>query len=153
MSDNEPKSTNEAEESQPRLSDTNASFVHQDWTTSGYPIVDGKYLDLAKGKIELAGPHERTKAGPPAVALYWHNRKQTGGDGQFCDFSASAFVDVTEYLLRFGDFLKMGSCDISALNATKYAVSIIFATDLSEDEVMARMKKCNIFPALKIPNA
>ena len=121
-------------------------------TTNGFPIVDGKYID-EKGTLQLADSNQPTRAGPPAVALYWHNGNHLGVDDRFQGFTATAFVDVTKYLRRLGDFLKMGSCSVGHLIVTEYAVGISVAADLSTEEMMARSKKCNLFPAFKTSTA
>ncbi|KJZ70265.1 hypothetical protein HIM_10346 [Hirsutella minnesotensis 3608] len=118
----------------------------QQWTRSGYPIVDGKYQDLVKGTIETIEPHERRGAGPPGVALFWYNRKHAGRSGQFSSLAAHGFVNVTEYLVRLGEFFKLKSCKLLSLNITDFAVNIIIATDLSEDDVLARLRQCKLFP-------
>jgi hypothetical protein len=77
----------------------------QCWTLSGYPIVDGKYLDK-DGNIRQVSPGEFTTAGPPALDVFWVNRQITPGKNcQFRVISCHAFVTVTEYMRRMGELL------------------------------------------------
>ncbi|KAF7550248.1 hypothetical protein G7Z17_g5864 [Cylindrodendrum hubeiense] len=139
MSDQyEPLTKKEEEE----LMNLPSSDFEQSWTESGYPIVDGKYLDLSTGIINTIPDGTLVAAGPPALEVHWHNRMMTGRSNAFFSFVASAFVNVTEYLKRVGEFIAMGSVEILSLNATKYAVNIVVATDLSKDEMMGRIKQC-----------
>ncbi|KAH6884399.1 hypothetical protein B0T10DRAFT_362705, partial [Thelonectria olida] len=119
----------------------------QNWTLSGYPVVDGKYLDGASGAIKTVGTDEEFISGPPGVDIYWHNRMLTGRDDQFFSFGASGHVDVTEYVRRMGNFLAKGSCIIMALNATKFSVNVVVATELSRDEMMGWLKEYGLCPA------
>ncbi|KAK7423683.1 hypothetical protein QQX98_000873 [Neonectria punicea] len=125
----------------------------QTWTESGYPIVDGKYLDLSTGTIKTVTADTMVSVGPPAVEIYWVNRTMTGRKDPFRSFLARAFVDVTEYLKRIGELLERGSVEIFSLNATKYAVNVVVGTDLSHKEMMIRIRQCSLFPALKERNA
>jgi hypothetical protein len=120
----------------------------QDWTLSGYPVVDGKYLDGASGAIKTVGIKEEFISGPPSLDIYWHNRMLTGRDDQFFGFGVSGFVDVTEYVRRMGNFLARGSCVIMALNMTKFAVNVTVATELSRDEMRYWLKEYGLSPAL-----
>jgi hypothetical protein len=45
------------------------------WTISGFPILDGKYLDLDAGEAKALADEQPAKAttGPPTVAIYWYN--------------------------------------------------------------------------------
>ena len=123
----------------------------QSWTESGFPIVDGKYLDTSDGgKIKTVGPKDWVSAGPPDLGIYWDNRRRTPGlDDQFRGFVHNAFVSVTEYLSRIGEFLRAsdGACKIVGLNATLYSVNLIVDTDMSQKEMMALMKSARVFPA------
>ncbi|KAK5997568.1 hypothetical protein PT974_02931 [Cladobotryum mycophilum] len=135
--------------------DPPAAITHQTWTTDGHPIVDGKYIDLATGTTMTVAPNQGVTAGPPALEVYWHNRllptdddadadDRGGEDHWFTGLVTSAFVDVTEYLRRVGEFLALGSCEVLALNATKYAVNVIVATELSREEVVVRLERCGL---------
>ncbi|KAH7142899.1 hypothetical protein B0J13DRAFT_51584 [Dactylonectria estremocensis] len=119
----------------------------QYWTLSGYPVVDGRYLDGASGAIKTVAMNEEFTSGPPCLDIYWHNRMMTGRDDQFLGLGVSGFVDVTEYVRRMGNFLAKGSCVIMALNVTKFSVNVVVATELSRDEMMGRLKKYGLCPA------
>ncbi|KAH7122984.1 hypothetical protein EDB81DRAFT_813369 [Dactylonectria macrodidyma] len=121
----------------------------QDWTLSGYPVVDGKYLDGASGAIKTVAMNEEFISSPPSLDIYWHNRMVTGRNDQFFGLGVSGFVDVTEYVRRMGNFLAKGSCVIMALNVTKFSVNVVIATELSRDEMMGRLKEYGLCPAHK----
>jgi len=108
--------------------------LRQSWTLSGYPIVDN-YRDLAAGRIAQVEASEEFAPRPPALEVYWHNRMQTDRTDLFGGLVTGANVDVTEYLRRVGRFLDANSCEVLALNATKYAVNIILAVDCSCQEM------------------
>ncbi|KAF7550127.1 hypothetical protein G7Z17_g5927 [Cylindrodendrum hubeiense] len=113
----------------------------QEWTLSGYPVVDGQYLDGASGAIKTIAVNEEFISGPPSLDIYWHNRMLTGRDDQFFSIGMSGFVDVTEYVRRMGNFIAKGSCVIMVLNVTKFSVNVVVATELSRDEMMGRLKE------------
>ena len=110
---------------------------HQPWTVDGYPIVDGKYLDLSTGELKThtLGVDLLT-AGPPTVCAYWQNRRCTGRHDQFLvmNGAAAGVRDVTEYLARVGGFLSKGLCKVSSLNATRYDVFVVVSSELSQEE-------------------
>ncbi|KAM3506314.1 hypothetical protein MY10362_002425 [Beauveria mimosiformis] len=54
------------------VNDTNDSLTLWAWTQSGFPIVDRKYI--GNGTLKDANPDEAVVSGPPALAVYWHNR-------------------------------------------------------------------------------
>jgi hypothetical protein len=111
--------------------------VTQPWTVDGYPIVDGKYLDLSTGEVKtyVAGVDLMT-GGPPSVAVYWQNRMATGRADQFLVIakSVTAAPDLTEYLARVGEFLRKGQCRVHSLNATRYDVYVVVSSELSQAE-------------------
>jgi hypothetical protein len=108
----------------------------QPWTADGYPIVDGKYLDLSTGELKthVAGV-DLFRGGPPSVAVYWQNQLATGRSNQFLVL-AKAVTDagnLTEYLARVGEFLRKGLCKVYALNATRYDVYVVVSSELSQE--------------------
>lgn len=120
-----------------------ASAVHQalldntppneGWTLTGQPIVDGKYLDPSTGEIK---PHTGpSKAGPPSVSIYWQNRLDMGRVDQFHVISKAAARagDLNEYIIRVGALLRTGACKLDSLNATRYNVYLVVASELSQD--------------------
>lgn len=142
-------SSNEPPTEQPdsdQIEDTRAT---QTWTQSGYPIVEGKYLD-GNGIIQRIGD-EWTVSGPPVIDIYWYNRRhaQHGTGAYFGAIAASAFVDLTEYLSRVGEFLRAQghACRIMAVNATLYSVNVIVDTRLSTDEMSVLLQECRLAPA------
>lgn len=129
-----------------QVEDTRAT---QTWTQSGYPIVDGKYLD-GNGVTQSIGD-EWTMSGPPVIDVYWHNRRRSrqGTRAYFGSIGANAFVDLTEYLSRVGEFLRAQGhvCQIMSLNATPYSINVIVATELSTDEMGDLLRDYRLAPA------
>lgn len=119
----------------------------QTWTQCGHPIVAGKYLK--DGVIHEIAPDVPHMAGPPAVDVYWHNRRSGRDPDQFRGVSLAAFVDVTEYLVRLGKFLDVvkGSCSVQSLNATLYSVNVIVSTAMSRKEMSRLMLEHELAPA------
>lgn len=120
----------------PTLDDLEALMpLSQFWTPDGYPIVDGKYLDLSTGELRT---HRRgvdlVRAGPPTVSVYWQNQLATGRQDQFLVISGAAAKarDVTDYLARLGAFLAKGLCTVRSLNATRYDVYVVVSSELSQ---------------------
>jgi hypothetical protein len=105
----------------------------QSWTVDGYPIVDGKYLDLRTGEVKT---HEGLlTGGPPSLAIYWHNKLPKPQEEQpFYAVSAFSQLSVTDYLTRVGDLLRTGICTVDSLSATKYSVNLVILTQLSRNE-------------------
>ncbi len=126
---------------------------HQTWTQSGHPIVDGKYQDKA-GTVRRVPADEWLVAGPPALDVFWVNRKAASDDDQDSDarfqaIASHAFISVTEYISRIGEFLRVanGSCQIMSLNATLYSVNVIVATDMPCSEMVTLLFKQRLAPA------
>lgn len=123
----------------------------QSWTLDGYPIVDGKYLDLATGEIKTYTGFRR--AGPPSLSIYWNNRGSiTGPDTGPCPdpffaLGCSSRHTVTEYLARLGEMLRQGGCEISSLNATTYAVNVVAMTELPSAEFKERLRQHGLIPS------
>ncbi|RGP76973.1 hypothetical protein FLONG3_4911 [Fusarium longipes] len=70
----------------------------QSWTIDGYPIVDGKYHDLATDQIKThVGP---MSAGPPSLTIYWHNCASVTQPDQFFAMGLFSRLTVTEYISR-----------------------------------------------------
>ena len=105
------------------------------WTVDEYPIVDGKYLDLATGELKthLIGV-DQFRGGPPAVSVYWQNQLSTGRGDQFLVIAkvVTDVKDLTEYLARAGTFLGKGLCKVHSLNATRYEVYVVVSSELSQ---------------------
>ncbi|SPJ79364.1 uncharacterized protein FTOL_07755 [Fusarium torulosum] len=107
-------------------------YPSQRWTVDGYPIVDGKYQDLATDETKA---HTGVfGAGPPSLTIYWNNCASVIGPDHFFALGCYSRHTVTEYLARVGEMLRNGKCTVSSLNATKYAVNVIVMTGLSSEE-------------------
>ncbi|KFX87862.1 hypothetical protein O988_09254 [Pseudogymnoascus sp. VKM F-3808] len=108
------------------------------WTLDGYPIVDGKYHDLATDTIKThTGPF---RGGPPSVSVYWQNRGGSNRHNLFHAVGAISSCKVTDYLVRVGEMLKARKCIVSSLNATEYAVNVIVETELSTGDFTALLR-------------
>jgi hypothetical protein len=99
------------------------------WTASGFPIVDGKYLDLDTGEV-TSHDGRHTTAGPPSVAIFWHNRYAEGETGVF-SLSNTRSAPVTEILVGVGKVLEKGNVTVASMCATTYSVNVIVETSLS----------------------
>ncbi|KAH6679953.1 hypothetical protein F5X68DRAFT_212399 [Plectosphaerella plurivora] len=111
----------------------------QHWTPDGYPIVDGKYHDLATGEIKTHNGLRR--GGPPSLSVYWHSRGTSTSQADSL-FAVGAFnaLPVTEYLVRMGEMLREGTCTVGSLNVTEYAVNVIVETELPRTEFMEKLR-------------
>ncbi|KAM0337353.1 hypothetical protein ACHAPQ_003211 [Fusarium lateritium] len=106
--------------------------ISQNWTVDGYPIVDGKYHDLATDEIKT---HTGVfGGGPTSLSIYWNNCAAVTRPDHFFAMGCYSRYTVTEYLARVEEMLGNGKCTVSSLNATKYAVNAIVMTDLSSEE-------------------
>ncbi|KAK0726582.1 hypothetical protein B0T21DRAFT_36637 [Apiosordaria backusii] len=116
------------------------------WTVDGYPIVDGKYLDLSTGEIKT---HEGLlTGGPPALTVYWHNKLPKHQKEQpFYAASAFSLTSVTDYLTRVGDLLRTGICTVDSLSATKYSVNLVIMTQLSNNEFIEALGRHGLLHA------
>ena len=79
----------------------------QAWTPSGYPIVDGKYLDLSTGELKThTSGVDLVMGGPPSLSVSWRNMHLTGRPGQFLGVNKviGHAGDLSEYLIRLGGF-------------------------------------------------
>lgn len=111
----------------------------QAWTLDGYPIVDGKYHDLATDEIKThTGP---SRGGPPSTSVYWQNRASVSRSDQFFAMGAISRHSVTDYLARVGEMLKEGRCTVTSLNATEYAVNVIIVTQLTTGEFTHHLQR------------
>jgi hypothetical protein len=110
----------------------------QMWTVSGYPVVDGKYLDLAGGgEVRNVAPGDYFRFGPPAVDIYWHNQRPPADD-EARPFIAARYPyqgTATEYLVRAARFWAKGGCDVVSMSVSQYAVYVVVATEMTMDEV------------------
>ncbi|CRK14778.1 hypothetical protein HYQ46_002253 [Verticillium longisporum] len=113
-------------------------YPSQSWTCDGYPIVDGKYHDLATNEIKTHTGIVR--GGPPSTSVYWQNRAPVSRPDQFVAMGAMSRHKVTEYLVRVGEMLKAGKCTVTSLNATEFAVNVIVLTEASSEEFSALLR-------------
>lgn len=112
----------------------NSQSPCQSWTTDGYPIVDGKYLDLEDGELKThSGP---LMGGPPSISVYWQNRLATGRSDQFTVISktVASTRSLDEYIIRIGNLLRSGSCKVDSMNATPYSVYLVVMSKLPREE-------------------
>lgn len=117
------------------------SAPRQHWTPDGYPIVDGKYHDLATGEIKTHTGLRRG-GGPPSMYVYWHSRgSRVSQEDRFFAVGAYNALPVTEYLVRMGDMLREGTCTVSSLNVTDYAVNVIVVTELPRTEFTDMLRR------------
>jgi hypothetical protein len=141
-------STNNTEQGHDQLPpgiDFSAVRPNQSWTLDGYPIVDGKYHDLATGEIKTHTGLKR--AGPPSLSIYWNNCGDVTSPDHFFALGCSSRHTVTEYLARVGEMLRQGGCTISSLNATTYAVNVIVITELPSAEFKGRLREHGLIPS------
>ena len=135
---------------QPEPSDTEHHERHHlPWTLSGYPVIDGEYLDLSTNTVKKVDGTTGICAGPPAIEVYIHNRHSSDHPELFRGVGLNAFVDITEYIQRVGRFFAMGSCELVSLNVTRYALNAVVITELTRTEVADRMQQCGVFPATR----
>ncbi|KAI9147127.1 hypothetical protein HJFPF1_13159 [Paramyrothecium foliicola] len=114
----------------------------QRWTVDGYPIVDGKFLDLATDEIKT---HTGlASGGPPSLSVYWHNCGSVRHTDHFFALGCMSMFTVTEYLVRVGEMLSQEKCTISSLNATRFAINIIVKTDLSSIEFKELLRQYHL---------
>ncbi|KAI9167836.1 hypothetical protein HJFPF1_03975 [Paramyrothecium foliicola] len=111
----------------------------QMWTVDGYPIVDGKFHDLANNEIKTHTGLLR--GGPPSLTVYWNNCGPVRHPDHFFAMGCFSQHTITEYLARVGEMLRAGKCTIASLNATPYAVYVIVETDLSSAEFKGLLRE------------
>jgi len=107
------------------------------WTTSGYPVVDGKYLDLSDGQLKAVTPGDFYQFGPPAVDVYWHNQRAPADDEPrpFIAVRYPYMGSVTEYLVKVARFFARGGCEVESMSVSRYAVQLVVRTEMTRDEV------------------
>lgn len=108
----------------------------QGWTRDGYPIVDGKCLNLDTGVVMAhSGP---SMGGPPNITVYWQNRFCTGRGNQFLVTTKTIYTtrSLSEYIIRIGNLLRKGRrvCQVGSLNATPYSVYVVVTSELPQGE-------------------
>lgn len=115
----------------------------QSWTTSGYPIVDGKYHDLATDEIKT---HTGlSKGGPPSISVYWQNRLCTGQRGQFLVITKTVgSTGLSEYIARIGDLLRKGACKVDSMNVTRFDVYMVVHSEQGQDEFREALLECGL---------
>jgi len=115
----------------------------QAWTPSGYPVVDGQYIDMATGTVKaLESPS--LLSGPPGIDAVWTNFSwERDGPDRFEWARHTAYIkDVSEYLVRVGELLKTGACTVHSLSASKYSVTVVVYTELSQREFTKALEAC-----------
>lgn len=117
-------------------------------TTTGYPIVDGKYNDFSQRRIREITASDTCRSGPPTIDVYWHNAWATPRqDGFFV--RRDAYLEaggVTSYIAKLGDFFRQAGdkVELCSLNVTTYSVVVLVGTELSNGEVMALYEGCGL---------
>ncbi len=120
-------------------------------TVTGYPIVEGRYIDLAAGEVKSVQRGEQTTNGPPTIGVYWHNISV--GDCTLYRGMRGGFVDggVGEFVTRLGKFLENGFCELASLNVSTYSVTVIIETQKSRDEIMRKQYDCGLIASPPSP--
>lgn len=115
----------------------------QSWTTSGYPIVDGKYHDLATDEIKT---HTGLlMGGPPSISVYWQNRLCTGRPGQFLVIGKTVGnTSLSEYIARIGDLLRKGACKVDSMNVTRFDVYMVVHSEQGQEEFKQALLECGL---------
>lgn len=123
-------------------------ILHHIRTTTGYPIVDGKYNDFSQRRVRKVTASDTCRSGPPTIDVYWHNAWATPRqDGFFvrCDAYMEA-GGVTSYIAKLGDFFTQAGdkVELCSLNVTTYSVVVLVGTELSNGEVMKLYEGCGL---------
>ena len=82
-----------------------------------------------------------TYSGPPAVHVTWFNVED---DSTFIGSGASFASRVDDVLIAIMDHVRDGAYTIVSLNSTEYAVTVVYLTSKSQEEVseyVHRMRK------------
>ncbi|WQF89970.1 hypothetical protein CDEST_14984 [Colletotrichum destructivum] len=111
------------------------------------PIADGKYHDRDTGEVRSVAPGDRLVSGPPAIDQYWHNIGAASRD-EFSKMRGSFHKDITEFMIRLGDFLQKGNCKIHSVNATEFSVTVIVKTVQKTHEINEDLKACRLIYTL-----
>ncbi|WQF81228.1 hypothetical protein CDEST_06242 [Colletotrichum destructivum] len=107
------------------------------------PIVDGKYHDPETWEVRTIASRQECVAGPPNIDQYWHNLV-AGPDDKFYAMRSSFTKDITEFMIRLGEFLKKGQCKLHSVNATEYSVTVIIESLRKRHEITAEMESCGL---------
>ncbi|WYZ37201.1 hypothetical protein EsH8_II_000707 [Colletotrichum jinshuiense] len=107
------------------------------------PIVDGKYHDPDTSEVIIVADRQSTTTGPPVIDQYWHNLR-AGPPGQFRGMRGAFFKDITEYIIRLGEFLKKEHYKIHSLTATEFSVTVVIETMRTRAEVSEDMTACRL---------
>lgn len=121
----------------------------QQWTSRetgrGYPIVDNKYFDLATGQVVTLGSDDKWRmAGPPTLDIYWQNRQSTTVEDAFHALVKGSTLDMTDYVIRLGEFLKESGCRLQSLTATTYSINVVIFADMSKQDMHTLQRKHGI---------
>ncbi|KAJ1324625.1 hypothetical protein MN608_10693 [Microdochium nivale] len=122
--------------------------INQPWTTTGYPIVDGKYNDFSERRIREVTAGDACRSGPPTIDVYWHNSWASLHHDTFL-VRRDAYMEaggVTSYVAKLGDFFKQAGnkVELFSLNVTTFSVIVLIGTELSNAEVMELYEGCGL---------
>ncbi|KAH7029581.1 uncharacterized protein B0I36DRAFT_364101 [Microdochium trichocladiopsis] len=131
------------EEMQQELRESKTPRINQ--TTTGYPIVDGKYNDFKEGRVRKLQEGDHCRTGPPTIDVYWHNSWVIPRQDAFY-ILRDAYVsgDVTSYVVKLGDFFSRGGCELYSLTVTTYSVVVLIGTERSYDDIMPQYAACGL---------
>ncbi|KAB5583561.1 hypothetical protein GE09DRAFT_1182244 [Coniochaeta sp. 2T2.1] len=105
----------------------------QAWTSDGFPIVDGKYLDSA-GLIRSVAPDAQVTYGPPQIDLFWQNLCCT--EGYFGFEKAFNRGTATDCLIRLVGVVEKLGIEVTSLNVSRFSVILVTHSSLKRDQIM-----------------
>ncbi|KAB5585568.1 hypothetical protein GE09DRAFT_1071131 [Coniochaeta sp. 2T2.1] len=105
----------------------------QAWTSDGFPIVDGKYLDSA-GLVRSVAPDAQVTYGPPQIDLFWQNRCCT--EGYFGFEKAFNRGTATDCLIRLVGVVEKLGIEVTSLNVSRFSVILVTHSPLKRDQIM-----------------
>lgn len=137
--------TFQAHSSLPKTADNDYPPIR---TTTGYPIVDGKYNDFSQRRIREVTAGDACRSGPPTIDVYWHNSWASPRHDTF-SVRRDAYMEaggVTSYVAKLGDFFKQAGnkVELFSLNVTTFSVIVLIGTELSNAEVMELYEGCGL---------
>ncbi|KAH7039715.1 uncharacterized protein B0I36DRAFT_378856 [Microdochium trichocladiopsis] len=136
------------EEEQKKLREAKTTPILQSWTTTGYPIVDGRYNDFSQRRVREITAADACVSGPPTVDVYWHNSwASPRHDGFFVRRDAYTEAGgVTSYVVKLGDFFKQAGdrLELYSLNITTYSVVVLVGTQMLNAEFMDLYEGCGL---------
>ncbi|KAH7039946.1 uncharacterized protein B0I36DRAFT_357316 [Microdochium trichocladiopsis] len=143
------------EELKQEIRDNKSFHAGHAWTTTGSPIVEGRYYDYASRTVKSLQPGDSLQDGPPTVSVYWHNVAPKPGDRKcFYGFSGGYNQgDIASYVVKLGKFFSesssgddggRSSCTLKSLTMTTYSVVVLVQTDCSDADIWQRLAACGL---------